>query len=175
MISIVPLVAVIAVIFGRFIRKYSKNLQDKVAESQGIVVESLQAITVVKAFANEWYEIARYRDKIDDVVKAAIKGGNYRGYFASFIIFCLFGTVVTVVWYGVTLSISGEMSVGDLISFVLYSTYVGASSGGIAELYTQIQKAVGATERVFELLDETPEKINSNSNPISEQIGRAHV
>jgi ABC-type multidrug transport system fused ATPase/permease subunit len=170
MISIVPLVAVIAVIFGRFIRKYSKTLQDKVAESQGIIVESLQAITVVKAFANEWYEIARYQNKISDVVKVAIKGGNYRGYFASFIIFCLFGTVVAVVWYGVTLSISGEMSVGDLISFVLYSTYVGASSGGIAELYTQIQKAVGATERVFELLDETPEKINSNSNPISDRI-----
>jgi ABC-type multidrug transport system fused ATPase/permease subunit len=170
MISIVPLVAVIAVFFGRFIRKYSKTLQDKVAESQGIVVESLQAITVVKAFANEWYEIARYKNKISEVVKAAIKGGNYRGYFASFIIFCLFGTVVAVVWYGVTLSISCEMSVGDLISFVLYSTYVGASSGGIAELYTQIQKAVGATERVFELLDETPEKINTKPNPNTERI-----
>jgi len=170
MISIVPLVAVIAVVFGRFIRKYSKSLQDKVAESQGVVVESLQAITVVKAFANEWYEIARYKTKINEVVKIAIKGGKYRGYFASFIIFCLFGTVVAVVWYGVTLSISGEMSVGDLISFVLYSTYVGASSGGIAELYTQIQKAVGATERVFELLDETPELINTNHNPTFNRI-----
>lgn len=170
MISIVPLVAVAAVIFGRFIRKYAKNLQDQVAESQGIVVESLQAITVVKAFANEWYEIARYKNKINDVVKIAIKGGNYRGYFASFIIFCLFGTIVAVVWYGVTLSIAGEMSVGDLISFVLYSTYVGASSGGIAELYTQIQKAVGATERVFELLEETPEKINIANTKITEKI-----
>jgi len=170
MISIVPLVAVAAVIFGRFIRKYSKNLQDQVADSQNIVVESLQAITVVKAFANEWYEIARYKNKISEVVKVAIKGGNYRGYFASFIIFCLFGTIVAVVWYGVTLSIKGEMTVGDLISFVLYSTYVGASSGGIAELYTQIQKAVGATERVFELLDETPEKINSNQNQSTEKI-----
>jgi ABC-type multidrug transport system fused ATPase/permease subunit len=66
-----------------------------------------------------------------------------------------------VVWFGVRLSISGEMSVGQLISFVLYSTFVGASFGGIAELYAQIQKAIGATERVFELLDETPEKINS--------------
>jgi ABC-type multidrug transport system fused ATPase/permease subunit len=82
----------------------------------------------------------------------------------------LFGTIVAVVWYGVTLSIAGEMSVGDLISFVLYSTYVGASSGGIAELYTQIQKAVGATERVFELLEETPEKINTTSTKITEKI-----
>lgn len=170
MISIVPLVAIAAVLFGRFIRKNSKNIQDQVADSQNVVVESLQAITVVKAFANEWYEIARYKNKIKEVVKVAIKGGNYRGYFASFIIFCLFGTIVAVVWYGVTLSISGEMTVGNLISFVLYSTYVGASSGGIAELYTQIQKAVGATERVFELLDETPEKINANQNLSTEKI-----
>ncbi len=162
MLSVVPLVAVAAVVFGRFIRKYSKNVQDKVAESQVIVEETMQGISIVKAFANEWYEIARYNLKIKEVVSIAIKGGKYRGYFASFIIFCLFGAIVAVVWYGVQLSISGEMSVGQLISFVLYSTFVGASFGGIAELYAQIQKAIGATERVFELLDETPEKINSD-------------
>jgi len=140
MLAVVPLVAVAAVIFGRFIRKYSKKVQDQVAESQVIVEETLQGISNVKAFANEWYEIARYR--------------------GSFIIFCLFGAIVAVVWFGVTLSINGEMSVGQLITFVLYSTFVGASFGGIAELYAQIQKAVGATERVFELLDEKPEDIN---------------
>lgn len=159
MLSVVPLVAVAAVIFGRFIRKYSKKVQDQVAESQVIVEETMQGISIVKAFANEWYEIARYNGKIKEIVKIAIKGGKYRGYFASFIIFCLFGAIVAVVWFGVRLSISGEMSVGQLISFVLYSTFVGASFGGIAELYAQIQKAVGATERVFELLEEIPEKI----------------
>jgi len=167
MLSVVPLVAVAAVIFGRFIRKYSKKVQDQVAESQVIVEETMQGISIVKAFANEWYEIARYNGKIKEIVKIAIKGGKYRGYFASFIIFCLFGAIVAVVWFGVRLSISGEMSVGQLISFVLYSTFVGASFGGIAELYAQIQKAVGATERVFELLEEIPEDIKdtlSNSN-----------
>ena len=159
MLSVVPLVAVAAVIFGRFIRSYSKKVQDKVAESQVIVEETMQGISIVKAFANEWYEIARYKTQIKEVIQIAIKGGKYRGYFASFIIFCLFGAIVAVVWYGVQLSIAGEMSVGQLISFVLYSTFVGASFGGIAELYAQIQKAIGATERVFELLDETPEKI----------------
>jgi ABC transporter fused permease/ATP-binding protein len=161
MLSVVPLVAIAAVIFGRFIRKFSKKVQDQVAESQVIVEETLQGITNVKAFANEWYEIARYDGKIREIIATAIKGGLYRGYFASFIIFCLFGSIVAVVWYGVHLSINGEMSVGQLISFVLYSTFVGASFGGIAELYAQIQKAVGATERVFELLDEKPEDINT--------------
>lgn len=170
MLSVVPLVAIAAVIFGRFIRRYSKKVQDQVAESQVIVEETMQGISIVKAFANEWYEIARYDGKIKDVVKLAIKGGKYRGYFASFIIFCLFGAIVAVVWYGVQLSISGEMSVGQLISFVLYSTFVGASFGGIAELYAQIQKAIGATERVFELLEETPEKINSQANQNHEKI-----
>lgn len=162
MLGVVPLVAIAAVIFGRFIRKYAKKVQDQVAESQVIVEETLQGISIVKAFANEAYEIARYTAQIREVVNLAIKGGKYRGYFASFIIFCLFGSIVAVVWFGVQLSISGEMSVGQLISFVLYSTFVGASFGGIAELYAQIQKALGATERVFELLDETPEAIGQN-------------
>ena len=162
MVSIVPLVGVAAVIFGKFIRKFSKNVQDQVADSQNIVVESIQGISVVKAFANEWYEIAKYKGKINEIVKTAIKGGQMRGFFASFIIICLFGTIVAVVWYGVSLSIAGEITVGELFTFILYSSYVGASSGGIAELYSQIQKSVGATERVFELLDEVPEKINAN-------------
>ncbi|MFD2943017.1 ABC transporter ATP-binding protein [Flavobacterium notoginsengisoli] len=170
MLAVVPLVAIAAVIFGRFIRKYSKQVQDQVAESQVIVEETMQGISIVKAFANEWYEIARYKGKIHEVVKLAIKGGKYRGYFASFIIFCLFGAIVAVVWYGVRLSIGGEMSVGQLISFVLYSTFVGASFGGIAELYAQIQKAIGATERVFELLEETPEKINPEYKGAQEKI-----
>jgi ABC-type multidrug transport system fused ATPase/permease subunit len=165
MLCIVPIVAVAAVIFGRFIRKYGKMTQDKVAESQVIVEETLQGISNVKAFANEWYELQRYKNKIKEIVAIAIKGGQYRGYFASFIILCLFGCVVVVVWYGITLTIKGEVEgVGDLISFVLYTTFIGASFGGIAEMYAQIQKAVGATERVFELLDETPEKINTEAH-----------
>jgi ABC-type multidrug transport system fused ATPase/permease subunit len=170
MVSVVPLVGVAAVIFGRFIRKYSKKVQDQVAESQVVVEETMQGISIVKAFANEWYEINRYQEKIREVVKVAIRGGQFRGYFASFIIVCLFGTIVGVVWYGVQLSIAGEITVGELFTFILYSSYVGASSGGIAELYAQIQKAIGATERVFELLDEKPEKINGSQVALIQKI-----
>lgn len=170
MISVVPIVGVAAVIFGKFIRKYSKTVQDKVAESQVVVEETMQGISIVKAFANEWYEIQRYKQRIQEVVKIGIKGGQFRGYFASFIIVCLFGTIVAVVWYGVTLAIADEITVGELFTFILYSSYVGASSGGIAELYSQMQKAIGATERVFELLDEVPEHINSDSTTNVEKI-----
>ena len=159
MLSIVPIVAAAAVIFGRFIRKTSREVQDKVAQSNTVIEETLQGISNVKAFANEAFEAARYRKSIDNVVVHALKGGQYRGYFASFIIFCLFGAIVAVVWYGVALSIEGKLSIGELISFVLYSVFVGASFGGVAELYAQIQKGIGASERVFELLDEVPEDV----------------
>ena len=175
MVSVVPLVGVAAVIFGRFIRKYSKKVQDQVAESQVVVEETMQGISIVKAFANEWYEISRYKQKIADLVKIAIKGGQFRGYFASFIIICLFGTIVAVVWYGVHLSIQGEITVGELFTFILYSSYVGASSGGIAELYAQMQKAIGATERVFELLEETPERINTTVDTQNNQKIKGNV
>jgi ABC-type multidrug transport system fused ATPase/permease subunit len=167
MLAIFPVVMIAAVIFGRFIRKISKNVQDKIADSNTIVEETLQGIANVKAFANELFEIKRYKKSTVVIAENAIKGGVYRGVFASFIIFCLFGAIVAVVWYGVVLAIQGDLSIGELISFVLYSIFVGASFGGIAEMYAQLQKTVGATERLFELLDEEieatqlDEKINT--------------
>ncbi len=164
MLAIVPVVAIAAVIFGRFIRKISKEVQEKIAESSTIIEETLQGITNVKAFANEFYENLRYKRSTEEIVQKAIQGGKYRGAFASFIIFCLFGAIVAVIWYGVNLASHGQLLIGDLISFILYSAFVGASFGGIAELYAQIQKAVGAVERVFEILDETTELIEINTH-----------
>ncbi len=159
MLAIVPVVAVAAVIFGRFIRKTSRQVQEKIAESNTIIEETLQGIANVKAFANEFFENVRYRKSTEDIVFNAIRGGKYRGAFASFVIFCLFGAIVAVIWYGVKLASTGQLLIGDLISFILYSAFVGASFGGVAELYAQIQKAVGAVERVFEILDEVPENL----------------
>ena len=160
MLAIVPVVAAAAVIFGRFIRKTSKKVQEKIAESNTVIEETLQGISNVKAFANEFFENARYKKSTEEIVTNAIQGGKYRGGFASFIIFCLFGSIVAVIWYGVYLAQHNQLRVGDLISFILYSAFVGASFGGIAELYAQLQKAIGSVERVFEILDETPEALN---------------
>ena len=164
MLAIVPVVAVAAVIFGRFIRKTSKEVQEKIAQSNTVIEETLQGITNVKAFANEFFENARYKKSTEEIVVNAIKGGTYRGGFASFIIFCLFGSIVAVIWYGVYLASQNQLLIGDLISFILYSAFVGASFGGIAELYAQIQKAIGSVERVFEILDEQPETLDINSD-----------
>ena len=159
MLAIVPVVAISAVFFGRFIRKTSRLVQEKIAESNTIIEETLQGIANVKAFANEFFENKRYKRSTEVIVENAILGGKYRGAFASFIICCLFGAIVSVVWYGVILAIRNEISIGQLMQFLLYSIFVGASIGGIAELYAQIQKAVGAVERVFEIMDEKPEVV----------------
>jgi len=157
MLAIVPVLAVFAVIFGRFIRKISREVQDRVAESTTIIEETLQGISIVKSFTNEVFETLRFKRSVAEIVEIAIKGGIYRGAFAAFVIFCIFGAIVAVVWMGVRLAIEGSITIGELISFVLYSVFVGASIGGIAELYAQIQRAIGGIERLMDILDEHPE------------------
>jgi ABC-type multidrug transport system fused ATPase/permease subunit len=157
MLSLVPLVIVIAVIFGKRIKGLSKIAQDKVADSNVIVEETLQAIATVKAFVNEKFEYKRYEKKTDEVIGVSLTAAKWRGAFASFIIFCLFGSIVAVIWYGVILVQDQQMSIGDLFTFILYSVFVGASLGGIADLYSQLQKAIGATENLLEIFDEEKE------------------
>jgi ABC transporter fused permease/ATP-binding protein len=164
MLALFPVMVVIAVIFGRHIRKISRQVQDKVAESNTIVEETMQGIASVKAFANEFLEVARYRKSTKEITALSLKNARLRGFFASFIIFCLFGAIVAVVWYAVRLVKSGQLTEGEMFAFILYTTFVGASIGGIAELYTQIQKAVGATERVLDILDEAKEDVNIESS-----------
>jgi ABC transporter fused permease/ATP-binding protein len=165
MLAIVPVVVLAAVFFGRFIRKISKDVQDKIAESGTIVEETLQGISNVKAFTNEFFETSRYNASTDGIKKHAMKGALWRGMFASFIIFCLFGAIVGVIWYAMLLVDAGTLSYGEMFRFLLLSVFVGASIGGIAELYAQIQRAIGATERILELLgEETETALNENNN-----------
>lgn len=159
MLAILPAVVIIAVVFGRFIRKYSKEVQSQIAESNTIVEETLQGIFNVKAFANEFLEMARYKKKTDDVAKTGIKGGIYRGAFSAFIILGLFGAMVAVIWKGSTMISTGELATGELVSFVIYSGFIGGSIGGLADVYARIQKAVGATEELMEILDEKNEDL----------------
>lgn len=169
MIMVIPLVAIFAVIFGRSIRKLSKATQDKVAESNTIVEETLQGIANVKSFANEFFESNRYNKSTQEIIKTAMKGAIARGAFASFIIFCLFGSIIFVIWEGVTLVANKELELGTMIQFILYSVFVGASIGGIAEIYAQIQKAVGAIERVLEIMDEGIEPVELQENVVYQQ------
>jgi ABC transporter fused permease/ATP-binding protein len=162
MLITIPVLVIIAMIFGKFIRKLSKKTQDQLAGANVVVEETLQSIVTVKSFTGEAYETARYKSKLNGVVEVALKAAGYRGAFISFIIFALFGGIVAVIWYGATLVSAGEMSVGDLVSFVLYTTFIGGSIAGLGDIYGQVQKAIGSSERVLEILDEAIEKQSKN-------------
>ncbi|MBD3629173.1 ABC transporter transmembrane domain-containing protein [Cyclobacterium sp.] len=162
MLITIPVLVIIAMVFGRFIRKLSKTTQDELAAANVIVEETLQSIVTVKSFTGEAYESRRYRSRLNKVVEVALKAAGFRGAFISFIIFALFGGIVAVIWYGATLVSAGEMSVGDLVSFVLYTTFIGGSIAGLGDIYGQVQKAIGSSERVLEILDEETEEYESS-------------
>lgn len=173
MMATLPVMILVAVFFGKFIKKLSKKTQDKISDSNVIVEETLTGIANVKAYVNEFFEMKRYTQSTNDVRKVAMKGAVWRGAFASFIIFALFGSIVLVIWQGVLLKEAGEIQVGELFSFILYSVFVGASFGGTADLFARVQKAVGATENLFNILDEEPEKLDiaTKANELSDFKG----
>ena len=168
MLALVPVMMLAAVFFGRYIKRFSKEVQQKVAESNTIIEETLQGIANVKAFTNEFFEIDRYTEKTNQVKSIAQKGGRHRGAFASFIIFCLFGSIVAVIWFGVLMINTGQLSIGQLFTFVLYSVFIGSSVGGMADIYSKLQKAIGSTEHLLDLLEEKKEEIGQNINPNNE-------
>jgi ATP-binding cassette subfamily B protein len=158
MLVTVPVLMVVAVVFGQFIRRLSKQAQDRLADSNVVVEETLQNIASVKAFANEGYEQGRYQAALDEYLKPALRGGVWEGAFVSFIIFALFGSIVLVLWFGATMVQQGELDADDLTRFLLYTFYVAGAVGSFAELYSQLQRTLGASQRVREILRETPER-----------------
>ena len=152
MLSVVPVIAILAVVFGMRIRKMSRIAQDQLAESGTIVQETFQGITIVKAFTSEFFEINRYTKSVYSVVKTAISNGRYRGAFISFMIFSVFGAIAFVMWYGANMILAGELSIGSLTMFVIFSMFVGGTFAGFAEMFSQLQKTLGATQSVREIL-----------------------
>jgi len=179
MLASIPVVAVVAVLFGRFIRRLSKEVQDRIADTNVVVDETLQGIQSVKAFANEAWEAMRYGRSVTAARGLAMKGARWRGAFVSFIILCMFGAIVLVIWRGVHLKEEGVLSTGELVTFIMYSVFIGASIGSIPEYITNVLKAVGATERLMDLHDEPGEAIDLGPKgaplPIEGRIAFQHV
>lgn len=152
MLAVVPVIAVLAVIFGIRIRKMARKAQDQLAESGTIVQETFQGISIVKAFTSEFYEISRYVKSIYAVVNTAISNARYRGAFVSFMIFSVFGTIAFVMWYGAGMIQSGQLTIGSLTMFVIFSIFVGGTFAGFADMFSQLQKILGATQSIREIL-----------------------
>jgi len=179
MLAILPAVALFAFFSGRAIRRYSKKAQGYVAESNTIVEETLQGIQNVKAFTNEFFEINRYREKTMEVARAGIKGGKYQAAM-SFIVLAFFIAMGAVIWRGATLIASGQMAAGQLFSFVIYSGFIAGNIAGMAGVYTRLQKAIGAAEKLLLLLDEPAEAVDEQyvhepANTLNGQIAFEQV
>ncbi len=157
MLATFPFLVVAAMVFGRFIRRLSRKAQDELATANTLVEETFQAITVVKSFTNEWIETKKYETALSSVVKTALKAATFRGGFVSFIFIALFGGVILVIWKGAHMIQAGEIQVGELISFMMYTAFIGGSVAGMGNLYGQLQKTIGASERIREILGEKPE------------------
>lgn len=157
---IIPPITVIAILYGRKIRGYSKALQDKISESSVIVSEALTGITSVKAFTNEHLEIGKYNKVTSEIRKFGIKYGVMRGAFFAFIIMCIFGSIFFILFKMLLLMKSGVLKPEEFGIFMMLSLFVAGSLGGLPEQLASIQRALGATDRVFEIIDDTNEEIN---------------
>ncbi len=170
MLSVVPVLAVLAVFFGIRIRKMSRKAQDQLAESGTIVQETFQGISMVKAFTNEFYEVGRYSNSILSVVGTAIRNARYRGAFISFMIFSVFGIIAFVVWMGARMIQSGELSIGLLTMFIIFSVFVGGTFAGFADMFSQLQKTLGATHSIREILRSEGEEVSMDSEPVKKEF-----
>jgi len=170
-----PVVVVVAFVFGRYIRRISKKRQDSLAETNTIVEETFQSFSVVKSFANEWLEAMRYGNSVDKVVKISLRFARLRGLFFIFIITILFGAIFFILWRGAKMVEAGEIPVGDLFSFILYTGIIGGAIGGIGNLYTALTSAMGATERVQDILSRESEVTPKKSELKPEERVRGEI
>ncbi|MFZ1751367.1 MAG: ABC transporter transmembrane domain-containing protein, partial [Saprospiraceae bacterium] len=159
MLLTVPAIVIAAVVFGRYIRKLSKQRQDQLAHTNVIVEETFQSFSIVKSFANEWYESIRYAKSVHEIVVISLRYAKIRGIFFIFIITILFGGIMYILWQGALMVEAGTMEAGDLFSFIIYTGILGGAIASFGTLYTQLVGAIGATERILEIL-ETPSELD---------------
>ncbi len=152
-LAVVPLVVGAAFVFGRALRRASTGVQDRIAEATGTADEAFSQIRTVQSFTAEAEEVRRYGSHLRDVIAAAIRRARIRGTFFGILTFCGFGGVVAVLWQGGRQVLTGSLTAGALVSFLLYALYVAGAVGSLASLFGAYQEAVGAARRVFDLLE----------------------
>ncbi len=155
--AVAPLVVVIAISFGRFLRRRSTEVQDRIADANAVAEEALSQIPIVQSFVREAWESDRYATRIDQSLRAALSRAWARGLFFGVLAFVAFGGITVVLWQGGRLVLDGQITAGELVSFLLYAVQVAAAITALASLWGAYQQAQGAAVRVFHLLEEEPE------------------
>ena len=154
-----PVVVVGAIFFGRYVRKLSKQRQEALAETNNVLSESIQSIQAVKAYVNEWLERRRYGAAQDVTVEISLRYARMRAAFSVFIITFLFGALFFIIYQGASMVAAGVMESGDLLEFALYTAILGGAIAGLGNFYTELIGAVGATERIRDILREPTEPV----------------
>lgn len=155
-LALVPILLVVAFVFGGRIQRASTGVQDQLADSTTVAEEGLQGIRVVKSFGREIYETARYTAAIDKTFQASLRMAVYNSLFQSVMMFLGFGSIAALIWYGGREVIDGRLTLAMISGFLIYGISIAASLGGLGGLYAQLRAAVGGVQRVFDLLDMQP-------------------
>jgi ATP-binding cassette subfamily B protein len=153
MLAIVPVVVLGAMFYGRILRRLSRDVQDALAAGTEVAEETIAGIRTVRAFAREGAETARYGERVELVFELARKRARVGALFGGGMSFAFGAAVAVVLWFGGTLLVDGTMSIGELTQFVLYTFFVAFSLGALAAVWEDFMKAIGASDRVFQLMD----------------------
>ena len=155
-LGVVPLVVGSALFFGRRLRRMTTSVQDKVADATALAEEAFSQIRTVQSFVQEPAERKRYGDRIGESVRAALVRAQLRGVFFGVLTFSTFVGIVIVLWQGGLLVLEGQLTPGELVQFLLYTITIAAAIGALASFFSSYQEAVGAAQRVFEILEMDP-------------------
>ncbi len=153
---VVPVVLVPILVFGRRVRKLSRESQDRLADVGSYVDESIANIRTVQAFGHEATDRERFSGRVEDTFSTSVRRIRARAALTASVILLVFGAIGVILWMGGREVISGGLSAGDLSAFIFYAVVVASSVGAISEVIGDLQRAAGATERLFELLDMRP-------------------
>jgi len=153
----VPFVTIATRYFGQKIRKLSKGIQDELADSTAVAEDALGAVRLVKAFVREDYEVERYSSAIEKLFKTVRRKVVLTQFFWSGVGIMFMGTLVIIFWYGGKEVLADRLTAGDLVAFIIYALNISRSISQTSRLYTAVNTAAGASERIFELLEEIPE------------------
>jgi ATP-binding cassette, subfamily B, bacterial MsbA len=162
MLMLVPFVVIVALIFGRRLRKISSAVQDQLADATTVLEESISGVRVVQSFTREDYEIGRYRGSIEQTFVLALKRIKLSATFGPIASFMGFTVVVAVFWFGGQQVLNGTLTAGQLTMFLILTLTIAGSIGSFSGLWTSLQEALGATKRIFEILD-TPSDITDEA------------
>jgi ATP-binding cassette, subfamily B, bacterial MsbA len=155
-LAVVPLVVGSALFFGRRLRRMTTSVQDKVADATASAEEAFSQIRTVQSFVQEPAERRRYAERIGESVRAALVRAQIRGVFFGVLTFSTFVGIVIVLWQGGLLVLEGQLTPGELVQFLLYTITIAAAIGALASFFSSYQEAVGAAQRVFEMLETEP-------------------